>query len=496
MPTTYERRNLTLEQLDTLNANLEAQNHLLSHLNADMDLLAADKKSALATDMAAVAEIAGNGEILEIMDYGDQIAPAWADGDTSYNPAMNLCHESDEELEDGETVHGCFFEWDKVLPFGTQFSHQRAITAPMFKVVTALSAAAYNFRTHNGSYLNFTLPTGGAAVGYWLGYTGTKICIYDTDGRYANKVDATVEASAKGTSLGDAPVMPAGNYYFTIVSAWGNNVVAGMAVSFTLDTDVQFGERICGCYGAPDQSRSNWKVYVVTNKGVDIGSAIATGSDTSGTYLGAMNGSARNGSGNYFLNCIQEVAYGYNRWLASGLRQYLDSDAVVGAWWEAFDALDVRPDYLVTKAGFLAGYADDVKRYFKRIKVVTVAPNSDGNVEDVTYDRVFISSLEQMYCVPQFSGKEGSYWEYYKRLLGRTTPAPTPQTYARLIKYALNAPTSAQYCFRRSAHRNSAHNVWFVSAVGCVYPDHASIASRCAPSVFIGKSDHAEDVAM
>lgn len=119
--------------------------------------------------------------------------------------------------------------------------------------------------------------------------------------------------------------------------------------------------------------------------------------------------------------------------------------------------------------------------------MVTVACNIDNNVEDVTYDRVFISSLEQMYCVPQFPGKEGEYWEYYKRLLGRTSPAPTSQTYARLIKYALNAPTSAQDCFRRSAYRDYAHNVWFAISSGYVNAHDANGALRCAPSVFLSE---------
>jgi hypothetical protein len=92
-----------------------------------------------------------------------------------------------------------------------------------------------------------------------------------------------------------------------------------------------------------------------------------------------------------------------------------------------------------------------------------------------------------MYCVPQFSGKEGEYWEYYKRLLGRTSPAPTSQTYARLIKYALNAPTSAQHCFRRSAYRNDAYDVWLVYTSGTVGTNSASIAYRCAPSVFLSE---------
>jgi hypothetical protein len=171
----------------------------------------------------------------------------------------------------------------------------------------------------------------------------------------------------------------------------------------------------------------------------------------------------------------------------SALRQYLNSDAAADTWWEASDALDIRPDYLASKPGFLAGYDSSVKQYFKPVRVVTVAQNADGNVEDVTYDRVFLSSLEQMYCVPQFPGKEGEYWEYYKRLLGRTSPAPTSQTYARLIKYALNAPTSAQACFRRSAYRTNAGNVWNVYPSGSVSTSTAAHACRCAPSVFLSE---------
>ena len=138
----------------------------------------------------------------------------------------------------------------------------------------------------------------------------------------------------------------------------------------------------------------------------------------------------------------------------------------------------------MAKAGFLAGYGAADRAYFKPIKVVTVACDADNNVEDITYDKVFLSSLEQMYCVPQFSGKEGEYWEYYKRLLGRTTPAPTSQTYPRLIKYAVGT-TSAQLCFRRSAFRGGAFNVWVVNSSGSVYNYCACNAFRCTPAVFI-----------
>ena len=118
---------------------------------------------------------------------------------------------------------------------------------------------------------------------------------------------------------------------------------------------------------------------------------------------------------------------------------------------------------------------------------MTVACNADSNAEDVTYDKVFLRSLEQMYVSPMSAGKEGVFWEYYKRLLGRTSPAPAWQTYTRLIKYALEAPTSAQYCWCRSAYLTYAYAAVLVYSSGYVSDNYAVGAIRCAPSVFISE---------
>ena len=187
------------------------------------------------------------------------------------------------------------------------------------------------------------------------------------------------------------------------------------------------------------------------------------------------------------MNAIARVVYGYNRWSQSGIRQVLNSAAAANAWWTPQNPWD-RPHALAaTKAGFLAGYDASVVQHFKPIKVVTVACNADGNAEDVTYDKVFLRSLEQMYAQPYVSGKEGAFWEYYKRLLGRTSPAPVGQTYTRLIKYALEAATSAQYCWCRSALVTYAGNAMLVTSSGNLGNGNAVSARRCAPSVFISE---------
>lgn len=340
----------------------------------------------------------------------------WKDGNTNYNPEMNLCSVSDEELEGGTSVHGAFFEWDKTMPFGVPYDPPEAIY-------------------------------------YFDGTEG------------------------------------AGTFHISIGMAYGDGWKTTKHIQFTLSVAPAEGDQLvinCGTNAASDPTNGRtWNLYA---KGSTTSKDTGTTSDgTGGTNLGSTD-SSDVGKANGRVNAPQRIVYGYNRWSQSFLRQYLNATAESG-WYAAANPWD-RPDATVmAKAGFLYGYGAEVYSYFKPIKVVTVACNADSNVEDVTYDRVFLSSLEQMYCVPQFSGKEGSYWEYYKRLLGRTSPAPTSATYARLIKYALNAPTSAQICWRRSAYRNSATIAWIVSASGYVYAHNACNALRCAPSVFISNED-------
>jgi len=386
-----------------LDETVQALNHLIAHQNAAIDVLAADKRADLVTNVAGIAELAKNGELLEVMDYGDEIHPEWVNGSTHYNPPMNLCHESDEVLEDEEPIHGCFFEWDKTIPFGMPFDAAEAI----YESASDLPAGTYHFKIVNDSW----------------------------GGNENKNIQFTL-----------AEDLPAG---YQIRKSVGYN---GLVTSGTLDV-----------YSS---GASRTKEYSLTPS-----------EGTGGTDLGQTDGTGD-------LNHWHRVALGHNRWKYSNLRQWLNATGAKNTWWTQQEKWDVKPGEAETIDGFLYGYSEDVYRYFKPIKVVTVACNIDGNAEDITYDRVFLSSLEQMYCVPQFSGKEGSYWEYYKRLLGRTSPAPTSATYARLIKYALGT-TSAQDCFRRSAYRGYASNVWYVNASGLVSTDSAYDANRCAPSVFI-----------
>lgn len=279
--------------------------------------------------------------------------------------------------------------------------------------------------------------------------------------------------------------LPVGSYYFTIESAWGNNVKAGDIVCFKTTKVVPAGGRVSGCYGAPDQAKANWRIYTHSADGkTQIETITPTFTKTdSATNLGTQHLNKREGN----LNSTQEMAYGWNRWKTSALRQYLNSEAAKGAWWTAQDEWDVAPDQLKDKAGFLSGCSADFLSALQIVKVTTFANTvNDGGGEDTTYDRVFIPSMEQMYCAPQIKG-EGTYLEYWKQRSGATAPLAQWGTYPNIITYAVENHTSPQLIRLRSASRGTATNAWYVSSSGNVHISYyyASYAYRFAPLVVI-----------
>lgn len=277
--------------------------------------------------------------------------------------------------------------------------------------------------------------------------------------------------------------LPVGSYYFTIESAWGNNVKAGDIVCFKTTKIVPAGGRVSGCYGAPDQAKANWRIYTHSADGkTQIETITPTFAKTdSATNLGTQHLNKREGN----LNSTQEMAYGWNRWKTSALRQYLNSEAAKGAWWTAQDEWDVAPDELKNKAGFLSGCSADFLSALQVVKVTTFANTvNDGGGEDTTYDRVFIPSMEQMYCAPQIKG-EGTYLEYWKQRSGATAPLAQWGTYPNIITYAVENHTSPQIMRLRSAGRGCASSAWYVNSSGIVSNNSASSAYRFAPLVVI-----------
>ena len=166
------------------------------------------------------------------------------------------------------------------------------------------------------------------------------------------------------------------------------------------------------------------------------------------------------------------ASYGYNRWSESGIRAWLNSDQAKGNWFGAYferggsqvarRAADIAPDQHSTVNGFLKGLDPDFVAILGEIQVETSCNTiTDSGVTDTTYDKIFLPSLEQIYCTPEAAGVEGDYWEYWKERLGLTSPASYyPTTYPNYIMYALENHSSAQYVRLRSAYRGYSCNAW------------------------------------
>ena len=275
-----------------------------------------------------------------------------------------------------------------------------------------------------------------------------------------------------------------GTYYFTFESNLGNNVKAGDIVCFTTTQQIPVGGRVSGCHGAPDQTKDKWKIYTHSADGKNIIETITPTFVASGVDLGIQKLNSRNGN----LNSTQEMAYGWNRWKTSAIRQYLNSDKLKGEWWVAQDEWDIAPDQLSQIDGYLKGIDPELLAVIQPVKVTTYANTvNDGGVADVTYDKVILPSLEQMYIAPQISG-EGEAHQYYKELNGTDAPYKQYGTFPELITYAIENYSSAQYVRVRSAYRGNAYVTWHVYASGLVGNGNASGANRFSPLVFIGTS--------
>ena len=443
--------------------------------NALLEVMAASALRTLSSDWEGLADLANTGLFGDAYGIGDHFVDTWTDksNNTEYTYPFQLNHIGDVELEDGEVLSARpFLQAHYAHPFGVQFSHQRAFFTVAYKVTEALTNGTtyYWTRQSDAKTISFKAPSA-ISVGQWLVLNNGNIEIYSTTGNLVNKVAAKIEASSTGTSLGDSPTLAAGEYYITHTSS--------TVISFTTEVQLEFGDRL-GYWSS--------KVYPITGDGKTVGTALDPGTSTSGTNLGTLSDNTRNATGTYFLNSKNEMMYGWGRWKFAAIRQYLNSAAGVNAWWVSQDCFDVRPDELSTKAGFLSGCSESFIDSIKAIKVITypntVQDDPGGNTPDITYDKVFLPSLEQMYFVPQKTG-EGEYHEYWKRRSGSVSPLPTGGTYPNMITYGVDNHTTAQGVRLRSAGRGGAGDTWGVYSSGFVGYHYASASYSFAPLVVL-----------
>lgn len=308
------------------------------------------------------------------------------------------------------------------------------------------------------------------------GETGTTAPAMVLQMHYASLEDIQFSAYQAFYVVPEAGLV-AGTYNVRIGLDIGANVKNGTTYQFTLTKNAPAGARMTGFYNAPDVAPANWKVYVYKDqyKSELLETCnVSAGVDgiNLGSFLAKPNGK---------LNGLHSVAYGDNRWYKSAYRQYLNSDAPAGAWWQPQDEWDMKPDQADTVPGFLAGFSDDFKNALTRVKVVTYGNTvTDDGSAVVTYDKIFLPSLEEIYCSPQVSG-EGTYWPYWKERTGAKTPQALWQTYPLRITRDLAQRTVGRGVRLRSAVRGFGSSAFGVGSSGHVGYWGAIGAYRCAP---------------
>ncbi len=281
--------------------------------------------------------------------------------------------------------------------------------------------------------------------------------------------------------------LAAGTYNIIVGDNWGNNCKKNEQYQFTLSKPVPAGGQIAGFYSMPDKAAAEWTVQTFTDaKSTTPIETVKPTAGSNGTNLGTLSF-----AGDGKLNSLQRVAYGYNRWSQSAIRQYLNSAKAAGQWWEPQHKWDRPPAELASKPGFLSGYSDDFLNAIKPVRVRTalntVTDAAVGTYED-TYDKIFLASLEQEFITPQASGVEGEAWDYWKQAVERSTPTPWYKTFAEgghPITYGIDGKTSAQYVRLRSANRGFAFVTWTVFASGYVSNTYAVNSYRFAPACVI-----------
>ncbi len=275
--------------------------------------------------------------------------------------------------------------------------------------------------------------------------------------------------------------LAAGTYNVTGASS-GSLFTASQTYQFTLTKAVPANGRIAGFRNGSDAT-----IRVYDGEGKTVLETVTATAGSEGTSLGTMNETTRNGN----LASMQEVFYGCNEFHISAKRQWMDSVKLKNEWWSAQDGWDCAPDQLATMDGFLSCFDSEFVGILKTFQIKTAKSTALGagtNDYDIDYVKCCLPSMEEMYITPQApAGIEGAYFPLCKEYVGKDSPNGWWSSNANpgLIRYCLDATTTATWFRLRSARRFGSYYVWYVDTDGGVSVDYARSAGRVLPLVYI-----------
>ena len=389
-----------------------------------------------------------NGYAEEKYPVGTQLITSWdrvaADGTkTHYEPELNIVHYEKVSVKDKEsdssdrTSNVMYLEWDKTIPDGIALCIPQAL------------------QCFDG--------TGGAPDGLPAGTYCIKMKAPNGGTTYRTRWNG------KYVKFTLSKAIPAGGILKLNCSDWNGTSDSAIAIHFiTYNGDAENSAKI-----------------------EEVSVSTASDAQPSGTkYLGEVWGSD---VGYGQLNHPEACYYGDNTWANSDLRQWLNGDGK--DWWTKKTRYNRKPNSVNSLQGYLTGLDTELKNNMKLIKNTTIGSNIKyPNQKFITYDKVFLHSFNQSNITTAHSAQfdnEGLRWDYYKKLASGVSNLDSAgrfriwQTYPILIRYAINATTSAQYVFSRSARLGYACNVYGVYASGDCSDTTASNGGRCLPACVI-----------
>lgn len=369
---------------------------------------------------------------------------------TLYNPAMNITHYETATVKDSDSdaereANVMYLEWDKTIPDGFPFCIQQA-----------LQCFDGTEGTPNG------LPKGTYCI-KMVAKNGGQTFRNRWDGKYATF-----------TLTKD---IPQGGTLRLTINTWDGDDTSKLGLIFRTYASFNQNDAVIETFTAnePSDTQPSDAIFMGKVWGEDVGYGK--------------------------INHPESCYYGDNTWAHCDLRQWLNGEGT--DWWTKQTRYHIKPNIVNSLQGYLTGLDENLKKNIVKIKNTTIGNNMKyKDVRFETYDTIFLASFNQRNITTdlrQQFDNEGKVWDYYKQLASGVDNLNNGmfkiwQTYPVLIRYAINAPTSPQFDFSRSAHLGNAYNVHIVHASGSCSNTHAGHGNRCRPACVIAKKNRTTEV--
>lgn len=227
---------------------------------------------------------------------------------------------------------------------------------------------------------------------------------FDMPEALAYAVEAISAGSTFHFSAPELNSVPAGNYQFTLA----NGVPAGGQIMLVKSGTAW---KVTTYESATSTTPLETVNCVAGSTGTDLGNI----TDVTNPLMHAGIKASEIAAGTALvLNHGSVSQYGYNRWSQSAIRQWLNSSAAAGEWWNPQNVFDRPPTY-ASRAGFLAGFdAAFVASLGEITHSTALNAVTDGGTAETVTDKVFLLSRAEVGLGVERAGQDdGSVYEYW-----------------------------------------------------------------------------------